>query len=205
MKKFLLRLGIFSAIVFLLIFSLSIQWDRKDYKNHYMSSIEDKHKRVRQFSGPRLMFVGGSSTAFGLNCKRIESELKIPTENMAIIASLGLDFMLNEVEAEMREGDIVVLAPEYYLSVEGVYEVKKFTAQCWPEAANYFKQDYGKNLTTVRFKQIKDNLRFLVDSVIKKNKASWPPVIDYTTMYNYRNTFDEHGDVVAHFNLQPPP
>ena len=202
MARFLKRLGIYSLVVFILIFLLSADWDKKIYKRSFMTSIEDKHNRLRSISGPRLIFVGGSSTAFGINSEEVQKELGIPVVNMAIIAGLGLDFILKEVESEMRAGDIVVLSPEYYMNNEGNYELKVFTEKCWPEAGKYFKQDYIKNYTSVRVKQIKENFRFLLDSIVKKR----PFVLDYNTMYDFKSSFNEYGDVVAHLNnnIAPP-
>src|SRR5258708_4717199 len=131
MRRFLVKLLLFTGFVSLLIFILSIDIDKKSCQTSFMAAMIDKHNRLNSIKGPRLIFVGGSSTAFGMNSEGIQKKMKMPVINMAIIAGLGLDFILNETAAEMREGDIVVLSPEYYLDVEGSYELKVFTAKCF--------------------------------------------------------------------------
>ncbi|MEJ0104619.1 MAG: hypothetical protein WDO19_19550 [Bacteroidota bacterium] len=201
MTKFLIRIILFGLIVFSIIFLLAMDLGKNDYKSTYMAAMIDKHNRLSGLKSPRLIFVGGSSTAFGVNSEEMENELGVSVTNMALIAGLGLDFILNETAAVMKSGDTIILAPEYYLDVEGNYELKVYTAKCFPEAKNYFNQDYLKNVTTVKFKEIKDNLKIISNQLFPKKLA----VSDYHTIYNNRNSFNAYGDMVGHFSYGLPP
>ncbi|MGD0461495.1 MAG: hypothetical protein ABSB74_03300 [Tepidisphaeraceae bacterium] len=68
----------------------------------------------RRASEPRrLVIVGGSGALFGIDAELIEKKLHIPTVNFATHAGLGLRYLLDRAERELRSGDIVLLAAEY--------------------------------------------------------------------------------------------
>ncbi len=62
---------------------------------------------------PRIIFVGGSNVSFGLNSQMIKDSLGLNPINTAISAGLGLAYMMDNTAKFIRQGDIVVLAPEY--------------------------------------------------------------------------------------------
>ena len=205
MNKFLVRLLLFSTLLFLLIFLMGIEIEKKDYESDYMAAMIDKHNKLDKTTGPRLIFAGGSSTSFGVDSKKIEKEFNIPVTNLAMVAGLGLDFMLNEIETKMREGDIVILSTEYYLEMDGSYELKLYTAKCFPDANQYFRHDYVKDLTTVKFKQIKNNFGYLIERLFKRSQSAPDTATDFTTAFIHRSAFNEYGDMVGHIGKRPPP
>ena len=66
--------------------------------NNYLASSIDKHYRLDSLGSPRLILVGGSNLAFGVDSKYMEQRLGMPVVNMATHAGLGMDFILSEVE-----------------------------------------------------------------------------------------------------------
>jgi len=60
-----------------------------------------------------MVFVGGSSVAFGLDSKFIEKKLGFPVVNMGLHANIGLRYMLDEIKQYIGKNDIVVIIPEY--------------------------------------------------------------------------------------------
>src|SRR5687768_13390615 len=122
MKTFLIKTGAFGILVMatILICGTLI----KSYEPDYFQSIIDKHKRLEQIPAPRIILAGGSSLTFGVDSKRIESEFGKPVVNLSLIASLGMEFIINELSSVMREGDVVILSTEYFLSDQGDYQVK---------------------------------------------------------------------------------
>jgi len=83
--------------------------------DHYLASTNDKHRRLNETPPPRILLVGGSNVALGFHSGLIESELERPVVNMALVAGVGLNFMLNEIESSVGQGDLVVLSIEYDL------------------------------------------------------------------------------------------
>jgi len=61
---------------------------------------------------PRIIVVGGSNVAFGVDSQMLESGLGIPVVNMGLHAGLG-ENSYKEVRGYIRPGDIILLMPEY--------------------------------------------------------------------------------------------
>ena len=62
-----------------------------------------------------MIFTGGSSTAFGIDCQVFEDALDRKPVNLGLHAAMGMDLYLRIVEQHARPGDLVVLLPEYAL------------------------------------------------------------------------------------------
>lgn len=71
-------------------------------KNTYASSINE----------PKLIFISGSNSLFGVDTERIEQEFHIPTVNYGVAASLNL-YTLHHVRQFLKKGDTVILPIEY--------------------------------------------------------------------------------------------
>lgn len=64
---------------------------------------------------PKIAFSGGSATLFGIRTKTIQQEFNEPSVNLAVHASLQIDYIIYRVKKVLKNGDIIVLAPEYPL------------------------------------------------------------------------------------------
>jgi hypothetical protein len=73
----------------------------------------DKDVLLRDTPGPRLILVGGSNVSFGINSQLLEDELGMNPVNTGLHASLGLKYMMDSTLPYVRQGDVVVLIPEY--------------------------------------------------------------------------------------------
>ena len=81
--------------------------------DRYLAASLDKEKLLRGNSKDRVVFVGGSNVAFGVDSYGLEKALGRYTINLGLHAGLGLRYMIAEVAAAARRGDLVVLVPEY--------------------------------------------------------------------------------------------
>lgn len=74
-----------------------------------------RQKRVAMARRPgrRLVVVGGSASLYGIDAQLIERKLNIPCVNFATHAGLGLRYILDRAQRELRPGDTVLLVPEY--------------------------------------------------------------------------------------------
>jgi hypothetical protein len=79
----------------------------------YMAATFDKMKLLQRTPSPKVIFIGGSNLALGIDSARIRKELGRPVVNMGLHAGLGLKFMLDQVEPYLRPGDTLVVVPEY--------------------------------------------------------------------------------------------
>jgi hypothetical protein len=113
MIKFLLKILIFIIPFFVIfIYGLFFLPTNIDSDNPLYSSI-DKRNRLKSIETPKLVFIAGSSMAYGLDSKVIEEKLNYEVVNMGISAGIGLHYMILEVKPYLKKGDIVVIGAEY--------------------------------------------------------------------------------------------
>jgi hypothetical protein len=79
------------------------------------NGIRVKEAALKNAPSPKVVFLSGSSGAFGVDSPRIQQALGRPVVNMGLNAPLGIEFMMNEVAGSIKPGDLIVLAPEYHL------------------------------------------------------------------------------------------
>lgn len=112
MKKLLLQLLalLLAGPAFLLGcgFGLPAQYDES-----FLGELSDKCALLEQSPSPRIILVGGSSLAFGVDSALLEQEFPGYTVvNFGLYAALGTQLMLELSDGQFREGDIVILSPE---------------------------------------------------------------------------------------------
>lgn len=112
MKQFVRRVAWFLSLQGLLIALILSPYDGSREMN-YLAATCDKQSRLQRSRAPRIILVGGSNLAFGIDSTRLGQAFGREVVNMGLVAGLGLDFMLNEVEPALQPGDIVVLSLEY--------------------------------------------------------------------------------------------
>lgn len=123
MRKFLKKTSLFLLLLFVLSacgFYMTMEIVPPN-ENHYLYAHHNKMARLDTLSSPRIIFVGGSNLAFGLNSKRIADSLHINVQNTALHAAVGLRFMVDEVIRRSRNGDIIVIMPEYQQFTSSTY------------------------------------------------------------------------------------
>src|SRR4026209_2444686 len=114
MKNFLLQLSVFLLIQANLWFAMVITYCHYSLSGlEYQAVTIDKHNLLDKQLSPRIIFVGGSNVAQGIDSNAVQQSLGLNPVNMGLDAGLGLDFMLNEVKDSVRTGDVIVIAPEY--------------------------------------------------------------------------------------------
>lgn len=107
--------GIRIAVLFLLLgllfaggFLLPAQ-----YEDTFLGELKYKYERLYQTEGKRLILVGGSSVAFGVDSKLLAAEFPdYEVINFGMYAGLGTTCMLELSEDALRAGDLVIVIPE---------------------------------------------------------------------------------------------
>ena len=166
----------------------------------YMAAIIDKHTRATSISKPKLILAGGSNVAFGINSERIEQEFSVPVVNMALHGGLGLSFILEELKFTVHKGDIVLLSPEYFLSHDGKYKLKK-NASSYFNAANQFYKTKPINLFEdfqFYLENTQRNFIQVIGGIFGRNEKSKQKIRSETSQIYSRTAFNLHGDVIAH-------
>lgn len=83
------------------------------YEDTFLGELKYKVQLLSEAEGNRIILVGGSSVAFGIDSALMEQELPGYTVvNFGMYAALGTTVMLDLSEELIRPGDIVILMPE---------------------------------------------------------------------------------------------
>ena len=80
---------------------------------------EDKIAIASQIEAPRrLLITGGSGAHYTINAQLMEQELGFPVVNLGIDGPVGINVILPSILGQVRQGDIVLLVPEYLLLLD---------------------------------------------------------------------------------------
>lgn len=82
------------------------------YDKTYNAALVDKLDRLKSIKGRKIVVIGGSSVAFGLDSELMEEYMGLPVVNFGLYAALGSKLMLDLAEDYIYEDDIVIFAPE---------------------------------------------------------------------------------------------
>ena len=83
------------------------------YGDTFMGELKHKVQLLCETEGKRIILVGGSSVAFGIDSTLLEQHFpEYRVINFGMYAALGTTVMLDLSEPYIREGDIVILMPE---------------------------------------------------------------------------------------------
>ena len=84
------------------------------YDYDYDSALADKFMRLKNTDGKRIILVGGSSLTFGINSPMIQTSFPdYQVVNFSCSYRYGIIPLMDLLENNVREGDIVIFAPEY--------------------------------------------------------------------------------------------
>jgi hypothetical protein len=194
------------ALLFIVFGSLEAFYWLNPYKKQeieysYSASIIEKHTRLKSLPSPKMVFVSGSSFAYGLNSPKIEAAMKKPVVNMAIHYNFGSNFLLKQVENEVKSGDCVIMGFEYIVQSQGNNQEKYRLALFYPEAKKWF--DYYAfpeciaEPLNIRISSMRINLVKLL------TKDNFHPSINDTISIFFRKSINKYGDIIAHLNNPP--
>ncbi|MBE6575232.1 MAG: hypothetical protein E7654_03050 [Ruminococcaceae bacterium] len=156
------------------------------YKLTFLGALAPKYQRLNAIEEPKVILVGGSSTAFGLDSALLEESVGMPVVNFGLYATLGTKLMLDLSRDGIGEGDIVVLAPEIdaqtlslYFNAESTWQA----AEADPSMLLHVGGDNWGELLAGYTGYLGDKFDFY--------RGGTP---DPTGVYNSRN-FNEYGDI----------
>ncbi|MDE6694041.1 MAG: hypothetical protein K2K05_11720 [Muribaculaceae bacterium] len=115
MRKFIIKTICISSIfvIFFVMIARIYSWCAKYNHFPFIEAYEQKEKLLLEVPQPRIIFQGGSNVTYGILSEEVEDSIQIHTANIAVQAGLGLRLMLSLVSENCREGDVLVLSPEY--------------------------------------------------------------------------------------------
>lgn len=157
-----------------------------------------KQARAASIHEPKLLIVGGSGALFGINARRLEAELGVPTVNLGTHAVLQTAYILNLGRKAARPGDTVLLALEYELYENGNAIMTKWTDPLFIDFIMARDPAYFRNLPagdqfTLAMKMSLDRLKRGIKD--KRRAPDWPVFTEYSP-YNPKSV-DEYGDMTG--------
>ena len=205
MRPFLKQIGWFAAIQVGIVAAVFWSyWRQYPPSQHFLASSIDKESLLRTQASPRLIFVGGSSMAFGVNSAQIAEACGRRPVNMGLHAALGLKFMLNETAPGIRSNDWIIVAPEYqqFVRFSGQTEMLINLLEANPSAARLMDRAYWTSAFDIGFVQ-----RFgkMVRAVFGRPGRFFRrnTIVSSSRLYYRRQGFNANGDVVAHLDTKP--
>lgn len=190
MRQFLTQAAIFACIqlaIFAVIYSRLPPQDEA-----YGAVVVDKHHRAQTTTGNRLLLVGGSNLAFGIDSASIQKSTGLQPVNLAISAELGTEFVLNEAKEFAHSGDVILVSLEYEQFAEDTTNYNAiYTIQTAPSTSQYFGWHQKKLILDQGFVYFNKILHL----------AKHPENAHKATKMR-RVHFNEYGDVIGHHNLK---
>ena len=119
MRKFLIKILLVFAL-FVSLNALILFLVPKD-ENAYLRAYLDKIELIKTSPSPRIIFIGGSNVAFGIDSKMITDSLNINVVNFGLQAGVGIRYMAEDAINYVRKGDVVVFQFEYENFSNGGY------------------------------------------------------------------------------------
>ena len=193
MKKFIVNILIFILlfIVTLMGFTfINIVFVKNQYLLNYQASILDKIERLKSINEPKIILVGNSNLAFGIDSEKIEQEIGMPVVNLGLHGALGNAFHEDMAKFNIEKGDIVIIShTDYDLDDISEFDLLWITLEHHKELYYLIKkEDYLSMAKAYPTYAIKSALLWIRK---KGNKYE-----DNISSYS-RNSFNKYGDVVV--------
>lgn len=194
MKSFLIKFIL--LLILVMLASVSVIWLLPVNSSNYLSAARIKHQRLEKTAAcDRIILVGGSNLTFGVDSALIEGTLHRPVVNMALHATLGLRYWLNEIVDAMHKGDIVVLIPEYSPNLNGDNTLLELMI-LYPEGAAYLGPRHYLSMLIEAPLVMHRRFNGMISSLYYKTDVSIDDV--YTV-----RAFNRYGDAVGHLKKAP--
>ena len=158
------------------------------YDASFTSALCQKVDRLAEIDEPKLVVVGGSSVAFGLDSELIERYTGMPVVNFGVYAALGTKLMLDLSRDYINEGDVIVLAPELDRQTLSMYFNAGTTLQATDGRADILFDVPGEHL----FSLLGASWEFAAGKIEYMKSGTAPTT---TGAYAPEN-FNDYGDIV---------
>ncbi|MEZ4801577.1 MAG: hypothetical protein R2797_02310 [Gelidibacter sp.] len=153
------------------------------YKTSYLAAISKKYKKLESVKSNKIVIIGGSNGAFGIDSDLMENELQMPVVNMALHGDIGIKYNLDFVKNNLKKGDILILTPEFNtLTRERWYGLK---GDIIPTVITYTPSKLYIFLSDYKF------FSTAINGIMRSVKATWlespfPKTADRYTVYDSR-------------------
>ena len=168
-------------------------------QNEYLLALFDKDARLAEKSPTgRIVFIGGSNLAFGVNSEEVEKAFDTKTINMGLAYDLGLKFMLHDIDNKLVAGDTVVIVPEY----QNFFGNGLDGGQALANMIYYVDPSRFKEIDTAQFLAASRYLPMLIFGKLETGlEEKITKHIALSTSVNQRKNFNKYGDMIGHLEI----
>ena len=82
------------------------------YSETFLGELGEKYRLLKNTESPKIVIIGGSSVAFGIDSAEIEGATGMKVVNFGLYATLGTKLMTDLARDFIKKGDIVIFSPE---------------------------------------------------------------------------------------------
>ena len=175
-------------IVYLLTYSCSIFFREKNSESYFLAIVDKHNNFQKRNTNNNLLVIGGSSNAFSINSRILDSTLSLNTMNFGVHGDIGCGYLISEAKYEAKPGDIILVNFEYELTQENfVYGGKEIYEAIFQSNGELFK--YGTFTHVYNYLYFGGSvLRSTILRHINHSARETDPVY-------YRTAFDNTGDL----------
>lgn len=189
MKKFCMKLAI---IIFILLATYGsfvcfcFVKVLPQYTQNFDASLIDKMNRLKSIDETKIVLIGNSNLAFGIDSGLLEKEIGMPVVNMGLYGGLGNAFHEEMARVNVHEGDIMVVCHTTYEDDDTIS-----SPEAWITVENHIGL-----WQLIRAKDIDGMLKALPDYLFRAIKL-WRGDIGNTSEGGYycREAFNVYGDI----------
>lgn len=102
LTKCLIMLGLIAVFCFVIVMP--------QYLLNYQASLIDKNERLCSLDEAKIVLVGNSNWAFGVDSQKLEEAMGMPVVNMGMHGGIGNPFNEQAAVQNIHEGDIVIIS-----------------------------------------------------------------------------------------------
>ena len=201
MKKYLYKFIAFIIIQLLIVLVVHIVFSNSQLgRAQYLAASIDKRQLLSNPQEERIVLIGGSNLALGINSHLLKKVLGRNPINMGLSALMGHRFMTAVVEPYLKKGDVVVLSFEY--EIFGMKMLNDLPTVIFAYNPNLILHLYSweelKFVLDGFFPHLGRMIRLVSAEILNGKEA-----ISHLGIYR-RNGFNQYGDFVAHWKVDQP-
>ena len=202
MKRFVSKtltiLFLFTMVNLILLLLIPID------KNAYVCEYNHKVELMKTTQQPRIVFIGGSNTAFGIDSKTIADSLHCNVVNFGFHAGLGIVFPIENCLQYIKKGDVVVMQLEYGNFFGG----ENGEPETYPVFIKSTNWRYLHQLNINQWYNVvsgvpRENIKGIVRLLRYPLRKSFDTPTNCTSFKYLKSGFNQYGDEVSHLNYPP--
>ena len=160
----------------------------KQFEEGYCAALIDKVERLKSIEEPKIVLIGDSNWAFGMDSAQLEENMQMPVVDMGLHGGIGNIFHENMAKLYVTPGDVYVYSPDTFADDNRIDD----TVLAWTAIGNRLelfrlvpKQDVWRMI-----KRYPTFLKKCIERFVEGTGA-----LDKGQIYS-RDNMNEYGDIL---------